>query len=55
MLCKFSNEALLIFHQSIQVDEIINFQYPELPQVLRFTEHHLNQLILTLFTLIKTP
>jgi hypothetical protein len=49
MLCKFSNEALHIFHQNIQglrlkVDDIINFLYPELPQVLCFTEHHLNQI-----------
>jgi hypothetical protein len=48
-LCKFSNEALHIFHQNIQglqlkIDEIINILYPELPQVLCFTEHHLNQI-----------
>jgi hypothetical protein len=43
-----STEALQIFHQNIQglrwkSSEVLNFSYPNLPHILRFTEHHLNQ------------
>jgi hypothetical protein len=48
-LSKFvSKTALQIYHQNIQglrckVDEILNFLYPDFPQVICVSEHHLQQ------------
>jgi len=43
-----TNEALQIYQQTIRClrwksSDVLNFLYPNLPHILCFTEHHLNQ------------